>query len=51
MLYKEDVLLNLILSDNKIDEMGVNARKCVEKLGGASEKTLELIERSFANDK
>ena len=51
MIYKEDTLLNLILSDNKIDEMGINARKCVEKFGGASEETLKLIERSFANDK
>ena len=51
MIYEEDTLLNLILSDKKIDEMGFNARKCVEKFGGASEETLKLIERTFANDK
>jgi hypothetical protein len=51
MIYKEDTLLNLILSDNKIDEMGINAKKCVEKFGGASEETLKLIERTFAYDK
>ncbi len=51
MIYKEDTLLRLISSSNKIDEMGINARKCVKNLGGASEKIFKLIEGSFTDDK